>query len=102
MTQPLKTRLEKLKEGCKGLQGMFVCEEKSFMCKSCKANIFLLSQIIDDLKKEWQRLDKHKDETELWEGSNARCEHSDCHCEAEPIIEFIEQLTGISSEELKK
>ena len=67
-----------------------------------RTKISLREQDIDDLKKEWNALKEHKDETELWEGSNARCEHSDCHCEAEPIIEFIEQQLGMSSEELKE
>ena len=90
MKQTLKTQLEGLKKGCRiyltgvseqGYQWSDECGCCNHYCPICQAKISLLSQIISDLKQEWQNWDK-----------TTRTE----------VKEFIEQIIGISSEELSQ
>jgi len=109
MTQPLKTQLENLKKGCKKLfyvnlyinkqdiSTEFICgdrysEGKLKYCEICQVKISLLSQIIDDLKKEWQRLDR-----QICNSAFKEFEY-----ERQGLMKFISQITGMSSEELKE
>ena len=78
---PLKTQLKELKKGRN--ETYFGIDDKV-----CQAKISLLSQIIVDLKKEWQLLEK---EYKKYKSERAIT-----------LMEHIEQLTGMSSEELKR
>lgn len=50
--------------------------------------------------REWvQKLEKHEDETKLWENSHACCEHSDYHCESKPIVEWIKYFFNLDLED---
>jgi len=60
--------------------------------REAEAKISLLSQIIDDLKKEWQRLDR-----QICNSAFKEFEY-----ERQGLMKFISQITGMSSEELKE
>ena len=85
---PYKIQLKELKKGCNACQTLRKLNSVK-NCPTCQAKISLLSQIIDDLKKEWNEL---------------KIDHNECVEGQYYVIgkrEFIEQLTGMSSEELK-
>ena len=88
----LKTQLGELKKGCDLCVGAETPSPVFIYCDSCQAKIFLLSQIIDDLKEEWQRLDR-----QICNSAFKEFEY-----ERQGLMKFISQITGMSSEELKE
>ena len=87
-----KTLLNELKKGCDLCVGVETPSPVFIYCDSCQAKISLLSQIIDDLKKEWQRLDR-----QICNSAFKEFEY-----ERQGLMKFISQITGMSSEELKE
>ena len=82
-----KTQLEELKKGCNACQTLRKLNSVK-NCPTCQTKISLLSQIIYDLKKEWNEL---------------KIDHNECVEGQYYVIgkrEFIEQITGYTVEQL--
>jgi hypothetical protein len=102
-----KTQLEELKKGCKReisqiRDEVYVQSDcgdfDNFYCDWCQVKISLLSQIIDDLKKEWQKWDKIMIKKSGKKNANKYGEFDRIMGK----IDLISEITGMSSEELKE
>ena len=87
-----KTQLNELKKGCDLCVGVETPSPVFIYCDSCQAKISLLSQIISDLKKEWQEIHRVADKT--FGSYSLRFLYGQA--------KVIGKITGMSSEELKE